>query len=122
MECFLFEGLNHVKTSVCLSVIYLYEVVSLGVRSFGSTLCTQTWYQIVYEEPLSVLIKIWNRCCRNFERVFGSIFSMHFWPMEVVPLHPEHHLHLEIVFISPKTIFVCSRNTNFNKSEGIMLQ
>ena len=59
------------QTSVCWFVIYLCEVVSLGVWSFGSTLCTLTWYQNFYEESLSVLIKIWNRCCRKFERVSG---------------------------------------------------
>ena len=46
------------QTPVCWSMIYLCEVVAQGVRSFGSTLCTQTWYQSVYEESLSVLIKI----------------------------------------------------------------
>ena len=74
-------------------MIFLCEVVSLGVRSFGSTLCTQTWYQSVYEEPLPVLIKIWNRCCRNFERVSGSEVSVHLWPMGAVPLHPERCFH-----------------------------
>ena len=110
------------QTSVCWYVIYLCEAVSEGVRSFGSTLCTRTWYQSVYEEPLSVLIKIWNRCCRNFERVFGSRFFVHFWPMGAASLHPENRFYWEIVFVSPKTISVCSRNTHFGKSEGIMLQ
>ena len=109
------------QTSVCWSMIYLCEAVSKGVQSFGSTLCTRTWYQSIYEEPLSVLI-IWNRCCRNFERVSGSRFFVHFFPMGVVPLHPEHLFHWEIVFFSPKTISIGSRNTHFGKSEGIMLQ
>ena len=103
-------------------MIYLCEVVSLGVWPFGSTLCTWIWYQSVYEEPLSVLIKIWNQCCRKFERVYGSGVSVHLWPVEVVPLHLELRFHLEIVFVSSKTFFVWSRNTNFGKSEGIMLQ
>ena len=76
------------QTLVCWSVLYLCEAVSQGVQSFGSTLCTRTWYQSVYEESLLVLIKIWNRCCWNFERVSGSWFSVHFWTMEVVPLCP----------------------------------
>ena len=110
------------QTLVYWSVICLCEVVVLGVRSLGSTLCTLTWYQSFYEEPLSVLIKIWNRCCRNFERVSGYGFFVHFLPMGAVPLCLEHHFHWKIVFVSPKTISVCSRNTNFGKSEGIMLQ
>ena len=110
------------QTSVCWSVIYLCEVVSLSVQSFGSTLCTRTWYQSVYEEPLSVLIKIWNRCCRKFERVFGFGFSMHLWHVGAVPLRPECRFHWKIVFFLPKTVSVCSRNTHFDKSEGIMLQ
>ena len=76
----------------------------------------------LYEEPLSVLIKIWNRCCQNFEKVSGFRFYVHLWPVEVVPLHPKHRFHWEIVFVSPKTISNCSRNTHFGKSEGIMLQ
>ena len=44
---------------------------------------------------------------------------MHLWPVGAVPLRPERRFHWEIVFVSPKTIFVCSRNTNFSKSEGI---
>src|SRR5712692_7616938 len=51
-------------------MICLCEAAILGVRCFGSTLCTLTWYQSFYEEPLSVLIKIWNRCCRNFFKGF----------------------------------------------------
>ena len=78
-------------------MIYLCEVVSLGVRSFGTTMCTRTWYPIVYEEPLPVLIKIWNRCCRNFERVSGSGVSMHLWPVGAVPLRLEHRFQWEIV-------------------------
>ena len=122
MGCFPLEGFNHVTNIGCWSMIYLCEVISQGVWSFGSTLCTQTWYQSVYEEPLSVLIKIWNRCCQNFERVSGPGFSMHLWPMGAVPLHLGHRLQWEIVFVSSKTVFVCSRNTHFGKSEGIMLQ
>ena len=110
------------QTLVCWSVIYLCEADFQGVRSFGSTLCTRTWYQSFYEESLSVLIKIWNRCYRNFERVSSSRFSIHFWPLGAIPLRPEHHFHWEIVFVSPKTVFIWSRNTHFNKSEGIMLQ
>ena len=102
-------------------MICLCEAVVLSVRSFGSTLCTLTWYQRFYEEPLSVLIKIWNRCCQNFERVSGSGFSVHLWPVGAIPLHPECCLHLEIVFVSSKNVSVCSRNTHFDKSEGIML-
>ena len=60
-------------------MIYLCEAIVLGVQSFGSTLCILTWYQSFYEEPLSVLIKIWNQCCRNFEMVVGSGFSVHLW-------------------------------------------
>ena len=108
------------QTSVCWSVIYLCEAVAKGVWSFG--LCTWTWYQSFYEEPLSVLIKIRNRCCRNFKRVFGSVLFLHFWPMGAVPLHLERCSHREIVFVSSKTVSVCSRNTHFDKSEGIMLQ
>ena len=110
------------QTLVCWSVIYLCEAVSEGVQSFGSTLYTRTWYQSFYEEPHSVLIKIWNRCCQNFERVSGFGFSMYLWPMGDIPLHLKHRFHWEIVFISSKTVSVCSRNTHFGKSEGIMLQ
>ena len=110
------------KTLVYWSVIYLCEVVAEGVRSFGSTMCSWTWYQSFYEELLSVLIKIWNRCCWNFERVSGSRFFVHLWPVGAIPLHLENRFHLEIVFVSSKTIFVCSINTSFAKSEGIMLQ
>ena len=42
---------------------------------------------------------------------------MHLWPMGAVPLHLEHRFHWEIVFVSLKTISVCSRNTHFDKSE-----
>ena len=104
------------QTSMCWSMIYLCEVVALGVWSFGSTMCTWKWYKSVYEEPLSVLIKIWNRCCRNFGRFFGFVFSMHLWPMEAIPLHLEHCFHWEIVFISQKIISVCSINIHFDKS------
>ena len=76
----------------------------------------------LYEETLSVLIKIWNRCCRNFERVSGSGFTVNLWPVGAVPLRPECRFHWEIVFVSPKTISVCSRNTHFDKSKGIILQ
>ena len=93
MDCFSLEGFNHVTNISVLICDILCEVVSLGVRSFVSILCTQTWYQSVYEEPLSVLIKIWNQCCRNFERVSGSGFSVHFWPMGAIPLCPEHRFH-----------------------------
>ena len=109
------------QTSVCWSMIYLCEVVAEGVRSFGSTLCTQTWYQSVYEEPLSVLIKIWNRRCRNFEWVSGSRVYVHLWHVGAIPLHLECRFHWEIVFVSSKTISVWSRNTHFGKSERIML-
>ena len=85
-------------------MICLCEGVSEGVRSFGSTLCTRTWYQSFYGEPLSFFIKIWNRCCRKFERVFVSGFSVHFWPVGAIPLHPERRFHWEIVFVSLKTI------------------
>ena len=110
------------QTSVCWPVIYLCEVVAEGVRSFRSTLCTRTWSQSFYEEPLSILIKIWNQCCRNFEMVSGSGIFVHLWPMGAIPLHLEHRFHWEIVFLSSKTISFCSRNTHFGKSEGIMLQ
>ena len=110
-------------------MIYLCEVVSKGFQYFGSTMWSWTWYQSFYEEPILVLIKIWNRCCQKFERVSGSRFSVHLWPMEVVPLRSERHLYWEIVWVSSKivsvsskTVFVCSRNTHFGKSEGIMLQ
>ena len=93
-----------------------------GIQYFGSTLCTRTWYQSIYEEPLSVLIKIWNRCCWNFERVSSSRVSMHLWPMGSISLHPGHCFHWEIVFVSLKIVSVCSRNTHFGKYEGIMLQ
>ena len=46
------------QTLVYWSVIYLCEAFVLGVRSFGSTLCTLTWYQSFYEEPL--LLKLWK--------------------------------------------------------------
>ena len=105
------------QTSVCWSVIYLCEAVAEGVRSFGSTLCTQAWYQSFYEEPPSVLIKIWNRCCRNFKRVSGFLVSMHLWDMGDIPLHPECRFHCEIVFVSSETISVWSRNTHFGKSQ-----
>ena len=110
------------QTSVCWSMIYLCEVVSQGVQSFGSTVCTRTWYPSFYEELLLVLIKIWNRCWRNFERVSVSRFYVHLWPMGAIPLHLEHRFHWEIVFVSSKIVSVCSRNTHFGKSEGIMLQ
>ena len=84
-------------------------------------MCTRTWYHSVYEEPLSVLIKIENRCCRNFERVFGSRFSVHLWHVGAIPLRLECRFHWEIVFVSSKIVSGCSRNTNFGKSEGIML-
>ena len=103
-------------------MIYLCEAVSKGVQSFEITLCARTWYQRFYEELLLVLIKIWNRCYRNFERVSGSRFSVHFCLVGAIPLHPEFRFHLETVFILPKTVSVCSRNTHFDKSEGIMLQ
>ena len=119
---FLSRVLTTWQTSMCWFVIYLYESFAQGVRSFGINLCTRTWYQSFYEEPLLVLIKIWNRCCRNFERFFGSGFSMHLWPMGGVPLRLEHHFYWEIVFISSKTIFVWSRKTHFEKYEGIILQ
>ena len=59
---------------------------------------------------------------RNFERVSDSGIFVHLWPMGGVPLRSEYRFHLEIVFVSSKTVSICSRNTNFNKSEGIMLQ
>ena len=93
-------------------------VVVLGVWYFGNTLCTQTWYQSFYEESLSILIKIWNRCCQNFERVSGSRFFVHLWPMGAVALRPERHFHWEIVFVSLKIVSVCSRNTHFDEFEG----
>ena len=119
---FFLKVLTTWQTSLCWSVIYLCEVVAEGVWYFGSILCTRTWYQSFYEEPLSILIKIWNRCCWNFERVFGSGFSMNLWLVGGVPLCFEHCFHLEIVFISLKTIYVFSINTHFSRSEGIMLQ
>ena len=79
-------------------MIQLCEVVSIGVQYFGSTLCTRTWYQSVYEEPLSVLIKIWNRCCWKSKRVFGFGFSVHLWPVGAVPLRPKRRFHWEIFF------------------------
>ena len=103
-------------------MICLCEVVAQGVQYFGSTICTQKWYQSVYEEPLSVLIKIWNQCCRNFERVSGSRIYMHLWAMGGVSLRPKHRFHWEIFFVSSKNISVCSRSTNFGRYEGIMLQ
>ena len=103
-------------------MIFLSEVVALGVQSFESTPCTQTRDLSVYEESLSVLIKIWIRCCRNFERVSGFRVYVHLWPMGAVPLRSECHFQWEIVFVSSKTVSGCSRNTNFTKSEGIMLQ
>ena len=42
---------------------------------------------------------------------------MHLWPVGAIPLLPECRFHLEIVFVSPKTVSVCSRNTHFGKSE-----
>ena len=110
------------QTSVCWSVIYLCEMIAEGVWYFESTLCTWTWYQSVYEELLSVLIKIWNRCCQKFERGFGSGFFVHLWSMGAIALCPKRCFHWEINFISSKTVFVCSRNTHFNKYEGIILQ
>ena len=65
-----------------------------------------TWYQSVYEEPLSVLIKIWNQCFRNFERVSISGVSMLLCTMEAIPLHSEHRFHWEIVSVSLKTVSV----------------
>ena len=109
------------QTSVYWSVIHLCEVVALGVQSFGSTLCIRTWYQSIYEESLSIFIMFWNRCCWNFERVFGSIFFVHLFPMGSIPLCSKHRFHWEIFFVSSKTVFVCSKNTHFNKSEGMML-
>ena len=103
-------------------MIYLCEVVAQSVRSFGSMMCTQTWYQSIYEEPLSVLIKLWNRCCQKFEMVSGHEFSMHLWTMGAFPLHLEYRFHWEIVFVSSKIVSICSKNTHFGKSEGIMLQ
>ena len=56
-------------------------------------------------------------------------FFVYLSPMGAVPLHPEQRFHWEIVFVSPKTVSVspkivsvCSRNTYFGKSKGIMLQ
>ena len=122
MDCFPLEGFNHMTNIGVLICDLFVRTVAQGVWSFGSTLCTRTWYQSFYEELPSVLIKIWIRCCRNFERVYGSRFSMHFLPVGVVTLRPERRFHWEIVFVSPKTVSVCSRNTHFGKSEGIMLQ
>ena len=98
-------------------MIYLFEAITQGVWSFGSTLCTRTWYQSFYEEPLSILIKIWNWCCRKFEMVSSSIFFVHLWLMRAITLRPKRCFHWEIVFVSSKTIFDCSRNTHFSKSE-----
>ena len=95
---------------------------ALGVQSFGSTLCTRTWYQSIYEEPLPFVIKIWNQCCGKFEMVSGSGFFVHLYLMGVVSLRLNRRFHWKIVFVSSKTISVCSRNTHFGKSEGIMLQ
>ena len=70
--------------------------------------------------------RFWSRSgtgvAETFLRVSGSGFSVHLWPVGAVPLRPERRFHLEIVFVSPKTVSVCSRNTHFGKSEGIMLQ
>ena len=70
--------------------------------------------------------RFWSRSgtgvAETFLRVSGSGFSVHLQPVGVVPLRPERRFHLEIVFVSPKTVSVCSRNTHFGKSEGIMLQ
>ena len=70
--------------------------------------------------------RFWSRSgtgvAETFLRVSGSGFSVHLWPMGAIPLRPEHRFHLETVFVSPKTVSVCSRNTYFGKSEGIMLQ
>ena len=98
MDCFPLKGFNHVTNIGVLICDLFVEAFAQGVQSFGSTLCTRTWYQSVYEEPLLVLIKIWNRCCQNFEMVSISGVSMHFWPMGVVPLCPECRFHWEIVF------------------------
>ena len=122
VDCFPLKGFNHVTNIGVLICDILCEVVALGVQYFGSTLCTRTWYQSVYEEPLSVLIKIWNRCCRKFEKVSSSIFFVHLWPMGAITLCLKHCFHYEIVFVSSKTVSVCSRNTHFDKFEGIMLQ
>ena len=94
------------QTLVCWYVIYLCEVISQGVWYFGSTLCTWTWYQSIYEEPLLVLIKIWNWCFWNFERVSSSRFFVHLWHVGAIPLHLECHFHWEIVFVSSKTVSV----------------
>ena len=70
--------------------------------------------------------RFWSRSgtgvAETFLRVSGSGFSVHLWAVGAVPLRPERRFHWEIVFVSPKTISVCSRNTHFGKFEGIMLQ
>ena len=70
--------------------------------------------------------RFWSRSgtgvAETFLRVSGSGFFVHLWAVGAVPLRPERRFHLEIVFVSSKTIYVWSRNTHFGKSEGIMLQ
>ena len=70
--------------------------------------------------------RFWSRSktgvAETFLMVSGSRFSVYLWLVGAVPLCPERRFHLETVFVSSKTVSVCSRNTHFGKSEGIMLQ
>ena len=122
MDYFPLEGFNHminIGLLICDSFVWS-----------GCSRCSVFWEYLVYPNMVSEhvwrvasgLIKVWNRCCRNFERVFGLGFSMNLWHVRAIPLRPEHLFYWKIVFFSPKTVSVCSRNTHFGKCEGIMLQ
>ena len=103
-------------------MIYLCEAVSQGVRFLGVPCVPKHGIRAFMKSLFCFLSRSGTGVAETLKGFLVFGFSMHFLPMGAVPLRPEHRFHLEIVFVSPKTISVCSRNTHFGKSEGIMLQ
>ena len=113
------------QLETCYGIVaspYLFIFTKLSIHQNGSFSCScgallqQLWHEMLGHLIYKYLQELHKQCM-----VYGYGFSVHLCPLGAVPLHSEHHLHWEIVFISLKTVFSCSRNTHFDKSKGIML-
>ena len=62
------------QTLVYWSVIYLCEWLLLVFGLLGVPCVPEHGIRAFMKNRFRFFVKIWNRCCQNFERVYGSIF------------------------------------------------
>ena len=122
MDYFPLKGFKHVTNIGVL-------IYDLFVWS-GCWRCSVVWEYPMYSNMVSDLL--WRAIFgfdQNLEPVLPKLWKgFWFWILYGFLAYGSYSIAskvsfpLEIVFVSLKTISICSRNTHFSKSEGIMLQ